>query len=168
MIIRQRKGFSIIEVLVVIAILVIVSAVVAPNIINWRRDVRLRGAINNLKGDFELARARAIRENGQVMINFKADRTGYLVFVDNGAGDEGIAEDRIRNGDELLFIDREMPSGVTIDLDQTSFGLFGDQTGFNGRGRCLAAGSAVMNNEKGESMRLTVGTLGQLTITKES
>jgi type IV fimbrial biogenesis protein FimT len=168
MMICRHRGFSFLEVLVVIAILAIVSAIVAPNIINWRSGIKLRGAINNLKGDFEMAKSRAIRENSWVTINFNPNSLGYQVWLDNGAGGAGVANDGIRNGSEALLRDRGMPSGITIDLAQTGFGTLGDQTRFNSRGHCTAAGSTLLRNDKGESLRLTVSPLGQLTISKES
>jgi prepilin-type N-terminal cleavage/methylation domain-containing protein len=63
---RNIKGLTIFEVLVVLGILAIVSAFVAPNFVSWRSDVKLRGAANNLKADLEMAKARAIRENNWV------------------------------------------------------------------------------------------------------
>ena len=81
---RNNKGLTIFEVLVVIGILAIVSAFVVPGIVNWRSDVKIRGAANNLKGDLEMAKARAIRENNWVSVMFNAK--GYTVFIDNGAG----------------------------------------------------------------------------------
>ena len=85
---RNTRGLTIFEVLVVLGILAIVSAFAVPNVMNWRRGVQLRGAANNLKGDLELAKVSAIRENNYVAIMF-LDALRYEVFVDNGAGDGG-------------------------------------------------------------------------------
>jgi prepilin-type N-terminal cleavage/methylation domain-containing protein len=151
---RNHKGLTIFEILVVIGILAIVSAFVVPNIIGWRSDMKLTGAINNLKGDLEMAKARAIRENNFVAVSFS--NKGYTIFIDNGAG--GVdAGDWLKQGSELLLRDREMPSGVTVDLAGTTFA--NKRTRFNGRGHCAVLGSAVLKNDKGESKTIAVSRL---------
>jgi Tfp pilus assembly protein FimT len=151
--------------LVVIGLLAIVSAFVVPNIMTWRRGVQLRGAANNLKGDLELAKTNAIRENNYVAILF-LDALRYEIFVDNGAGDDGIADNWKRDGEERLLRRREMPPGVTIDLASTSFGFLGKKTRFTGRGHSTA-GSAFLQNEKNDRIRVIVNRLGQITLEKQ-
>ena len=151
---RNIKGLTIFEVLVVLGILAIVSAFVAPNFVSWRSDVKLRGAANNLKADLEMAKARAIRENNWVAVMFNAN--GYTVFIDNGVGG-GIAGDWIRQGSELQLKARELPSGVTLDIPGMTFA--NKRTRFNGRGHSGVLGKAEFKNEKGESMTITVNRL---------
>jgi len=160
------KAFSILEVLTVIAILAVVSAFVVPNFISWRNHAKLRGAVNNLKGDFEMAKARAIRENGWVAIVFNNNQKRYAIFLDNGAGG-AVERDWYCNGTERLLRNREIPGGVTIDIGNTRFGALGAKTRFNGRGHCIP-GSAVLRNNTGESMKVKVSRLGQFTIEKGS
>ncbi len=163
--IPNTRGLTIIELMVVIGILAILAGFVVPNFINWRSGAALRGAVNNLKGDLELAKARAIRENNYVAVHFYSpDR--YKVFLDNGAGPGGVSDNWIRDGDEPLLRDREMPAGVSIDLGPTSFGTLGDKTRFNGRGHCTA-GSAYLVNSKGVTMRVKVTRLGLITIIRQ-
>ena len=80
----NSRGLTFFEVVIVMAVLAIVSAFVVPGIIDWRSDMKLRSAANNLKGDLEMAKARAIRENNYVAVLFQSG--GYVIFVDNGAG----------------------------------------------------------------------------------
>jgi len=152
---HKHRGLTLFEIIVVVGILAIVSAFVVPNIISWRSDMKLRGAINNLKGDLEMAKARAIRENNLVAIIFNND--GYTIFVDNGAGG-AVAGDWLKQGNELLLRDRELPGGVVIDLAGTTF--VNNHTRFNSRGHCAVLGSAVLKNDKGESKTIAVSRLG--------
>jgi prepilin-type N-terminal cleavage/methylation domain-containing protein len=162
---RNRSGLTIFEVLVVLGILGIVSAFVVPNVMNWRRGVQLRGAANNLKGDLEMAKINAIRENNYVAVMFR-DTLRYEIFVDNGAGDDGVADNWIRDGEERLLRAREMPTGITIDFDATSFGFLGKKTRFTGRGHCTA-GSTFLQNEKNDRIRVILNRLGQITLEKQ-
>lgn len=46
----DESGFSLIELVVVIAMVAIISAIAIPNMIGWRGERQLRGAVNNLLG----------------------------------------------------------------------------------------------------------------------
>jgi prepilin-type N-terminal cleavage/methylation domain-containing protein len=167
---NNNKGLSLFEILVVVGILAILSALIAPNLMNWRRGVQLRGAANNLKGDLELARTSAIRENNHVAVIFR-DALNYEIFVDNGAGDEGNSENWIRDGDERLLRSREMPAGVEIDIGNTKFGTGGAEairrTRFNGRGHCARPGSTYVQNEANDRIKVILNRLGQITMEKQ-
>jgi prepilin-type N-terminal cleavage/methylation domain-containing protein len=156
------RGLTFFEVIVVMAILAIVSAFVVPGFIGWRSDMKLRSAANNLKGDLEMAKARAIRENNYVVIRF--EKSGYVVFIDNGAGAEGIPANWTRDGEELLLRDRQMPSGVKIDLADTTFGEY--RTRFTSRGHTTNGHTAVLNQD-GERIRAILFSLGKITLERQ-
>ncbi|MBT8367204.1 MAG: prepilin-type N-terminal cleavage/methylation domain-containing protein, partial [Deltaproteobacteria bacterium] len=80
---RNVNGFTLVEALTVISLLACISTLAAPNLINWLNRAKLNGAVNNLKGDLELAKLTAIQENGPVAVNFTAN--SYVVFRDTGA-----------------------------------------------------------------------------------
>jgi len=84
---NNRLGFTLMELMVVIAILALVSAIGVPSLIGWRDDAKLRDAVSLLRGDLEMAKIRAVRENDFVAVLFNAN--GYTVFVDDGAGGGG-------------------------------------------------------------------------------
>ena len=127
---RKNSGFTAIELSVTLAIMVVVAALIMPPYLRWLRTYRLRGAVNNLIADVEMAKIRAIRENSFVSVLFHTEK--YVVFVDNGEGTGGSAGDWIRNGDEALLRDRPLPVGVTFDLGGLT--LADNRVRFNGRG----------------------------------
>ena len=146
---NKKGGFSLFELLIVIAVIAVVSAIVTPNIISWRSSAKLRGAAGNLKGDLEMSKARAVRERTPVTVTFTA--TNYQVtFTD-------------KDGNPRTLRNRKLPAGVRVDLDSTGFGLMGDKTQFNGRGLPVA-GSAWLVNTKGDQKRIIVSTLGRIRI----
>jgi type II secretion system protein H len=148
-IMKKNGGFSLFELLVVIAVIAVVSAIVTPNIISWRSNAKLRGAAGNLKGDLEMSKARAVRERTPVTVTFTA--TNYQVSYTD------------KDGNARTLRNRQLPAGVRLDLDGTSFGWMGDKTRFNGRG-IPVAGSAVLVNTKGDQKKLIVSTLGRIRI----
>jgi prepilin-type N-terminal cleavage/methylation domain-containing protein len=146
---KKTGGFSIFELLIVIAVIAVVSAIVTPNIISWRNSAKLRGAAGNIKGDLEMSKARAVRERSPVTVTFTA--TNYQVtFTD-------------KDGNARILRNRQLPAGVRVDLGSTSFGTMGDETRFNSRGLPVA-GSAVLVNTKGDQKKIIVSTLGRIRI----
>lgn len=125
----SNKGFSVIELVIAIAVVAILASVALPSFISWQRSHRLRGAATNLMADLEAAKMRAVRENSFVAVLFSGD--SYTIFVDNGAGG-GVAGDWTRNGGEALVQQRSLPPGVNIPVADLT--LADKRVRFNGRG----------------------------------
>ena len=156
---RRMEGFTFIELVMVISILFIVSAIATPSILRWRSGAKLRGAAGNLKGDMELAKLKAIQVNDTVVVHFTEN--GYKVFKDDGPP-SGLYE-----AGEDLYGDRTLPAGVKIDLGKTKFGTSDKSARFKGRGTAKS-GSAFLVNDKGTKKKVTVSSLGRITITSEN
>jgi prepilin-type N-terminal cleavage/methylation domain-containing protein len=152
---RSKSGFTVIELLIVVAILAILASIALPNILAPSNRAKLRGTISNLRGDLQTAKMMAIRENAFVVVNMQA--TGYEVFVDNGAG--GNAGNWVRDADERLLASRLMEPGVTIDLAATN--LSDDRTRFNDRGLPENFGKIVLTSPAGQR-QLNVNRLGRI------
>jgi len=138
---RNKSGFTLMELMVVIAILAIISALGVPSFINWRNEAKLRDAVSLLRGDMEMAKLRAVRENDFVAVLFNAN--GYTVFVDDGAGGGGRGN-WASDGTEQVLQNRQMPAGVTIDVADSDM-FANDRTRFNGRGRIGNQGVVTLN-----------------------
>jgi prepilin-type N-terminal cleavage/methylation domain-containing protein len=151
------KGFTFMELMVVIAIIAILSSFAVPNLISWRKDYKLKGTYENLRADLRLAQGRALRERATVSVVFLSSR--YDIFVDNGSGG-GTEGDYNRNGSEPLVRFRRLPAGVTIDLAATT--IAGDRTQFDARGRCLATGTVVVKDFSGKQQNISINPLGRI------
>ena len=154
---HNQSGFSLIELMIVVAIIAITVAFALPNMIGQRADAKLQGALNNLKGDLNVARSMAVRENANVVILFEADH--YEIFVDNGAT-EWVWEP----GDERLLRNRQLPGGVSIDLAATD--LDTNRTRFNERGLPHPSylGTIVVVDGSGGEGQIQMNRLGRLTV----
>jgi type IV fimbrial biogenesis protein FimT len=154
--VRRKEGFSLFELLVVIAIIGVVSTIAAPHVISWRNSAKLRGAADNLMGDLEMAKIRAVKENNYVAILFNPG--GYRVFVDR-------ANFWTRDADEPLLRERQLPAGVSFNFAHPDWGFTDNRTRFNSRGRAgTDNGTAVVVNSSGEQRNVVVSTLGRIKV----
>jgi type IV fimbrial biogenesis protein FimT len=153
---KRELGFTLMELMIVMAIVAISTAIVAPNMIGWRADASLRGAVGNLRGDINLAKATAVKENGWVAVLFSAD--SYQLFVDNGAN----PGNWIREPDERILRDRQLPAGISIDLAGTDFDS--DRTRFNERGLPENLGMVVVVGLKGDQHEIELNRLGRISV----
>jgi prepilin-type N-terminal cleavage/methylation domain-containing protein len=147
------KGFSLLELMVGIALITIVTAVALPNLVGQTLGSKLRGASDNLRGDFQLARARAIRDSVPVALLFTA--TEYRLFTDEGATPGSL------DAGETLIRSRKFSPGVGCDLSATTF--TDHVVRFDTRGRVEESGIVVLNTNNGKQLQLTVSLLGQIT-----
>lgn len=155
---QKNAGFTIFELMIVIAIIAIVAAVAIPNLFGSRSDANLRGTVENLRGDLNSAKMMAVRENAFVVINFSSG--SYDVFVDNGAGAN--AENWTRDADERRLVSRSLPTGVSINLVATDFDS--DRTRFNRRGLPENLGTVVVEAADGTQQQIQLNRLGRINI----
>jgi len=134
---RAIRGFSLIEVLVVIAIIAVLSTLAIPNYISWMSNRRLQSASSEIQRAIQLARMTSIKENAKVVITFNPGAHSYTAFVDDGGGGGG-ADNHVRDSGERLIRTATFHSDINLT---TSF--VGQQLLFDGRGFSNAVGSGI-------------------------
>ena len=138
---KKNSGFTLMEVMVVIGIIGIMSAIAIPNYIAWLPKHRMSGAARDIYSAMQSARIKAVKENEDVVINFTTGLGAagtYEVFIDDGRGG-GTANDNIQNGTENIK-NGQMPGDVT--MFQAQFGA-NSWFRFDSRGRPNGLGGTV-------------------------
>jgi type IV fimbrial biogenesis protein FimT len=149
----RDAGLSLIEVILVVAILAVAGAVTIPHLIDWRHGLRLRAAVNELRSDLVAAKTRAARENAQVTVQFLPAEGRYrITFFDP-------------NGQPVLVKDQELPIGVRM-ADQHpdyTFDSKSNRTSFGSRGTA-DPGTLVLQNDRGKTASIVINFLGRIDV----
>ena len=116
---KRAGGFSLPELVVVLAIAAILAALALPNMGAVLRAQRLKVAVNDLFGSIGMTRALALARNGRVQMvprdPLGADwARGWTVFVDRDA------DGRPGAGDEILHEHAALGAGIAIRFAMTS------------------------------------------------
>lgn len=80
---QKNSGVTLVELMTVIGIIAILSAIAIPNMIGWVPKYRLQNAASDLRGELQATRMRAIRENREFAIFFNTAGNSYQV-IDSG------------------------------------------------------------------------------------
>ena len=158
---NKQSGFTLIELIVIIAILGVFAGIAVPNFLSYMPKYRLNGAARQIMGDLMAARMQAVKENRKVGVGW-VDETNYGIFritpVDPGADIWTIIKP--------VNIDSNYP-GVTLGHATVSGGFIGGEfngISFSSRGTRDTGGSIGLINSTG-SKRVTVSITGRVKIT---
>jgi len=110
-ILNPRQGLTILELMVVIAIMLTIVAIALPNLSGWARNQRLKGVARDLVSHFQFARLEAIKRNTRVELTFYLNsepiRDSYIVSKDGGTLIEVIMPAGV-NLKDTTFVDNKV------------------------------------------------------------
>src|SRR5579883_3122469 len=150
-------GFSLLEVLVVVGIGMIVTAVALPSMRNVIADMRLRSSMTSVSGMFQNTRAIAVQENKTKTACHYSWTSGLVYFAKDAVACSGVTPSASDPQVELQapFTPMGTPSGTLAPsvIPDTSLGLTVDpltsDPSFNSRGLPCAYANGVCSTNNG-------------------
>ena len=156
------QGFSLVELMVTIALIGILGTIASPYLMSWGPNYKLKGAAQNLYSSFQKARLEGAKRSTNIGITFNLATNSYQVFVDDGAGAGGNSGNATRDGTEIILLNRTLPS--TCSFVTASFASSGARTGYNSRALPLGAriGTVVLKNNQSRRYELALSLAGHV------
>ncbi len=138
-------GFTVIELMVVLAVAVIVMGVALPNMMSWLPTYRLSAGARQLAGNLQLARMKAISQNTKYRLNFGVlPSTSYTFEKDDG----GFATE---SGPFSL------PNGITVTVVSAT-------SEFQARGTVNTASVITLQNINSLTKQVQISIVGRVAI----
>ena len=125
---RSNSGITLLELMVVIAIVAVLCSLAIPGFINWLPKHKLGNGARDILSTLERARMRAVRDRTSIGIEF-VDSVNYRVWIDNGAG-AGETNNAEWDAGENMIMQRELPAGIEADLGGGPSSFRFDSQGF--------------------------------------
>ena len=161
---RKNSGFTLIELMVTIAIIAIVSAIAIPGYMSWLPNYRLKSAVLDLEGNIQRTRLQAIKYNQTWAVLF--DQANGIYYVCSDPGVNGLWDGPVSMGGDGDIVER------TVDLADYNAGVnftAVSSTAFTLSNRGLAGFNYTVNltNQSGSSSyRINVSISGGVATTK--
>lgn len=133
----NKKGVTLIELVVVFVIIAIGAVLLVPNIGAWLPNYRLRSATRDITSMMRTAQLKAVSTNMEYRVRF-LDAKSYVLERNTG----GFIPDGAT---------QTIPNGVSLDLSN----LPGNEAHFNPNSTC-SIGSMTLTNTKGTQKRITL------------
>jgi len=142
------EGFSLIELMVVLAVFGIVTAIALPGLNKFLRSVELNSTVERMATSLRVIRQRAVTENNNYIatLGVGANNIGWWDDDDN---------DGVKDGTEKRGANAEVPSWMTVTNDPLN-PFASDTLTFAPNGSASQSGTLIFSNAEGYQRTLSV------------
>lgn len=149
---RNQKGFSLVELLMVVAIVAIAAGVAIPYLTRYTQNNNLRNAARAISGDFFEYKSKATAESRMYSITFNVAGGTYTIAQCNATGSACAAYTDLLPTKNLT----SFGSGITFDAGSTTTTVYTFQT----RGT-VTMGTVAVQNSRGSTATITTNITGK-------
>ena len=142
---RKDSGFTLIELIVIIAIVAIFAAIAVPNFLSYMPKYRLNGAARQVMGDLMAARMKAVKLNHRVKVFFYSN---YQYKICDDTDNSGTVADG--EGDVQLRDIQNEYSDVTFDSSNPPDPVF------SSRGTATTTTITLQNSSGSKSITISI------------
>jgi type IV fimbrial biogenesis protein FimT len=143
----KQEGHTFMELMVVLAVTGIISALAIPNFLTLNSGVQIHSATEEVVSELRLARQLAITHRDRVRITFDLEQQALVSQFVNGSEAT------------LHHVYRYADKGVAIDEPSA-----GPEILFHPSGRSATATTIHLRNKEGQTQTVTVGITGRVSI----
>ena len=145
---ESHEGFTLVEIITVVAIMGVVLAMAVPNFSKWKEKYQINGQGQKVYFDLMLARTVAVKNNNDVRVTFNTISQTYKIHDDtNGDGVENTGESlkSVSLEENVQFAFNTGTSDIDGNTVTAAVSFSGSQTViFDSRGQASASGSVFM------------------------
>jgi prepilin-type N-terminal cleavage/methylation domain-containing protein len=128
---KSRKGFTLVELMIVVALLAIIAAIGGLTLNAYTLNRNLKSAAREIVSDFFVYRARAVSEGKTYRIAFDVDGNSYTIQPDSSTP---VTRSSMAFGSDIIIIDASFGGGKTVNfLPRGTVSPFGNIKLRNGR-----------------------------------
>lgn len=179
---KTKSGFTLIEVMVVLAVIAILSTIAIPNFSSWRTNMYVKAAARDIYSSMQEARLLAVKENSSTAIVFDTTNSRYYL-CDNWGVDEDWAGDNDNTGTgdnniiQTYYLNKQVRYGHanatspvtvtgTFDADNISYTTPDNVLNINSRGIGADGYVYIENQDSNRTYAVGTQTSGLISILK--